>query len=99
MDRQEQIINASIDIIVKLLNPTAIHLFGSRGSNTAAKHSDFDFALDCAKPEASLRHKVEEKINKIAGLYKVDIVYLPETEKDFRSMVYKTGKLIYGRKI
>ncbi|MBI5400105.1 nucleotidyltransferase domain-containing protein [Candidatus Saganbacteria bacterium] len=98
MNRQEEIIKSAIDIFVKALNPAAIYLFGSRASATAGKHSDFDFALECEKPEANLRRKIAEEINHLAGLYKVDIVYLTDAEADFQIMVRKTGKLIYGRK-
>jgi predicted nucleotidyltransferase len=98
MDREQEIINSIVNILVKFLNPSAIYLFGSRASNTAAKHSDFDFALDCNKPNPTLRRQIEEEINKVAGLYKVDIVYLLDTEEDFRQMVYKNGRLIHGRK-
>lgn len=98
MEREKEIIDSALKVFIDSLNPSEIYLFGSRASNTAAKHSDFDFALECHKPAKNLRRQIEEEINKIAGLYKIDIVYLLDTEADFREMIHKNGRLIYGRK-
>jgi predicted nucleotidyltransferase len=98
MDREKEIIESAIKVFINNLDPAEIYLFGSRASGTEAKHSDFDFALNCTKPEPDIRRKIEDEIDKIAGLYKVDIIYLPEVEKDFKEMILKNGRLIYGRK-
>lgn len=93
--RQNEIIQAVIDIFKKSLKPSKIILFGSRAKKNNRKHSDFDFALDCDRPTLSIERKINEKIEKISGLYKVDIIYLGSVDKEFKKIVLKTGKIIY----
>ena len=87
----------TIEILKKYLNPSKIILFGSRAKAENAEHADFDFAVDCKKPQISLQRKINEEIEKINGLYKVDIIYMLSVEKKFKNIVLHTGKVIYER--
>ncbi|MDI6758174.1 MAG: nucleotidyltransferase domain-containing protein [Candidatus Omnitrophota bacterium] len=87
-----------MNILRELLKPPCIILFGSRIKGDNSEHSDFDFALDCPKPSLEMERKVNEAIEKISGLYKVDIVYLSSVDREFKGIILKTGKVIYGKR-
>lgn len=93
--RQDEIIQAVTDISKKFLNPSKIILFGSRAKENNREHSDFDFALDCDRPSLSVERRINEEIEKISGLFKVDIIYLGSVDKEFKEIVIKTGKIVY----
>ncbi|MCD6311455.1 MAG: nucleotidyltransferase domain-containing protein [Elusimicrobia bacterium] len=94
---EHQVLNKAIDVLVGELNPKKILLFGSRAKETNSKNADFDLALDMKRPDITKEREVEEKIDEIAGLYSVDVVYLGSVEDDFRKIIMKTGKVIYER--
>jgi len=45
-----------------------------------------------------LERKIKEEIEEIAGLYKVDLVFLNAVDKSFKDIILKTGRVVYGRK-
>lgn len=94
-NRQNEIVQEVIGILKRLLNPSKIIIFGSRAKENNERHSDFDFALNCSRPSLSIERKVNEEIEKISGLYKVDIVYLDSVDKEFKEIILKTGKEVY----
>ena len=96
-NREAEIVNATVEIIKKYVNPLRIILFGSRAKGNNAKHADFDFAVECRKPQISIQQEINEEIEKISGLYKVDIVYMPSVDKEFKEIILKTGRVIYER--
>ena len=93
--REKQVLQTALAILKKEINPARIILFGSRAAGRPAPGSDFDLAVDAPKPERA--YEIKESVNDSVGLYKVDIVYLPNMEPDFRDLVIKTGKVIYER--
>lgn len=95
--RQEKIIEETILILKRFLNPSKIIIFGSRAKEKDKKCSDFDFALSCPKPCLSVERKINEAIEKVSGLYKVDIVYLDSIDDEFKKIILKTGKVVYER--
>lgn len=97
-NRENEIIHASIKIIRKYLDPPKIILFGSRTKDINSKHADFDFAIQCKEPDISVQRKIREDIEKISGLYKIDLVYLLSCDKKFRNIVLKTGEVVYERR-
>jgi len=97
MVREQEIIEKSVGILKKYLNPQKIYLFGSRTKGKAREGSDFDFAIDSAKPNSKIQQAIEQEIENILGLYQVDIVYLSDIEDNFRQIILKTGKVIYER--
>ena len=96
--REKEIIDLVKAVLLKRLNPSRIILFGSRAKNDHDKHSDFDFAIDCQKPDISLQRELVEEIDKIRGLYKVDLVYLNAVDQEFKTIILETGELIYESK-
>lgn len=94
-NRQDEITQRVTDVLKKFLKPSKIIIFGSRAKENNQKHSDFDFALDCPKPHLTIERKIKEEIEKISGLYKVDIVYLGSVDKEFKEIVLNTGKVVY----
>jgi len=96
--REKDILQQSIKIIKDVLNPTRIILFGSRAKKTNDPHADFDFAIDCEKPSISIQREINDRIEKISGLYKVDIVYIPSVDEEFKNIILKTGTTTYEKR-
>jgi len=97
-NREDEIIQAGIKVIRKYLDPPKIILFGSRAKGIKSKHADFDFAIQCKEPDISVQGKIREDIEKISGLYKIDIVYLLSCDEKFTNIVLKTGEVVYERR-
>ncbi len=95
--RELALLEGIVQILIKTLDPEKIILFGSRSKGTAAHGSDFDIAVDQSRPSFAQEKIIEEKVDEIAGLYKVDIIYLQNVDEDFRRIVYQTGKVVYER--
>lgn len=93
--RQNELIKVVTDILKRFLKPATIIIFGSRAKKNNELHSDFDFAVDCAKPSLSLEREINEEIDRVSGLYKVDIVYLDSVDKEFKEIILKTGRVLY----
>ncbi len=95
--REKQISNSILNILKEKLNPARVILFGSRAKGMAANSSDFDFAVDCGTVGDETKRTVKEAIEAVSGLYKVDVVYLRDLEEDFRTIILKTGKVVYEK--
>ncbi|MGE5797872.1 MAG: nucleotidyltransferase domain-containing protein, partial [Ignavibacteria bacterium] len=72
-----------------------IILFGSRAKGINRNTSDFDVAVDLNEPDNKIKRRLNEKLDRIRGLYKVDLVFLNNLEDEFKSLILKTGKVIY----
>lgn len=97
--REKQILKSVVSILSQDLKPRRIFLFGSRAKGDHDAHSDFDFAVDGQAPRSHrLEVEVNQKIEKVAGLYGVDVVYLPKLARDFRQLVLDSGKIVYEKK-
>ncbi|MBI4126493.1 MAG: nucleotidyltransferase domain-containing protein [Deltaproteobacteria bacterium] len=96
--REQEILEKALRLLIKELTPKRVYLFGSRAKNKALTNSDFDFALDCEPPDMATRRVMKEKLEDIAGLYTVDVVFLSEVEPGFRDLVVQTGKVLYEQK-
>lgn len=96
--RETEILNNILEVLKTYLSPAKIILFGSRAEGKFYKHSDFDIAVEVnEKIDARKRRKIRNEIEKISGLYKVDIVYLSSVEEDFKNIILETGKIIYAK--
>jgi len=95
--RENQVLSKAIDVLAGELNPKKILLFGSRAKGTNSKNADFDIAVDAKKPDFEKQRKIEEKIEGIAGLHKVDVVYLGNVDEEFRKIIAETGKIVYEK--
>ena len=96
--RKSQVLATTLTILRKELNPEKVILFGSRAEGRHAPGSDFDLAVDVSRPDCGRAAEIEEAVNESIGLYKADIVYLPDVDADFRNLVLKTGRIVYERK-
>ncbi len=87
-----------IRYLVKRLQPRRILLFGSRARGTARPGSDIDLAVEGALPRSFREErKLKEKLDELAGLYSVDLVFLERTDEAFRRLVERTGKVLYEK--
>ena len=74
--------------------PRKVILFGSRAKGDFSKHSDIDIAVDLDLPFRE-RRKLKEKPDLIAGIYTVDLIFLPLVNKKFTEKIFKEGKVLY----
>ena len=95
--REKEILDETVDVIKRYLKPKRIWLFGSRAKNKAAPTSDFDFAVETNQKDKRIRRKVKGFAEVISGLYKIDIVYFDDIEKEFSELIQKTGKVLYEK--
>ena len=88
MERFEKIVKE-----IEKYNPKKIVFFGSRMRGDNLKNSDFDIAVDL---DLSFREKrkLREKIDLIAGLYKVDLVFFDEMSDEFKKYILEKGKIL-----
>ncbi|RPI16853.1 MAG: nucleotidyltransferase domain-containing protein [Ignavibacteriae bacterium] len=96
-EREKQILNNSASVIKEYLNHARILLFVSRAKGTSGKNSDFDFAVDSRKPDLKTLEKFYEKLDDIAGLYSIDLVFLNDVDTGFRNIILKNCKILYER--
>jgi len=95
--RENQIMSATLRLLKKELLPRRIILFGSRAKGRARRGSDFDIAVDTRRPRTTKIRFIAEEIEKIAGLHRVDLVFLNQVSKEFRNIIEKTGTTLYER--
>jgi predicted nucleotidyltransferase len=88
-------LNNILNIIIDEYNPTKIILFGSRGKGINLPSSDYDLAVETKKTDFRQKRIVKERIERIIGLHKIDLVFLNEVDKKFRKIILHTGKIIY----
>lgn len=75
-------------------------LFGSRAKNTAKEGSDYDILVEFS-PNARIGlfkyQEIEEKIAQTLG-QNVDLITVKGIDKHIKNEVFKTMKVIYGRR-
>jgi len=69
----EEIISALVEELKKY-NPKRVILFDSRAKGSFNKHSDIDLVVDLQLPFRE-RRKLKERLDLIAGIYTVDLVF------------------------
>ena len=79
---------------LKKYHPKRVILFGSRAKGNFTKHSDIDLAVDLELPFRE-RRKLREKLDLLAGIYTVDLVFLPYADEEFRKIILEEGKVLY----
>jgi len=83
-----------LEKIVKFLKEKGIrniYLFGSRARGDYKINSDIDIAI-LGKFNYREKRKLKEKIDEIAGIYSVDLIFLDDTENSFKEKILKEGK-------
>jgi len=96
--RELQITKDVVNILKQSFDPSKIIIFGSRAKKSNNGHADFDFAVEGRKPSLSVERKINRKIEKVSGLYKIDIVYTDSVDEEFRKLIFKTGKVLHERR-
>ncbi len=96
--REKEVIRDLVLILKNELDAEKIILFGSRAKDSRISNSDFDIAVTGKKISFRDLRELEEKIDEIAGLYSVDLIFLDSVEENFKNIILKTGKIIYERK-
>lgn len=90
----EEIIAQVTKIILKHSKPERIWLYGSRASGEAKECSDIDIAFDDKACKADWQ--IEEEIEKLQTLIKIDVKNIAHTEERFRQRVLSTGRVLYS---
>jgi predicted nucleotidyltransferase len=96
-NREDEILKNIVHLLHKNLKPHKIILFGGRAKDSFFKNSDFDIAVDMARPGIAQRRKIREEIEESCGLYKVDLIFLKSCDERFRDIIERTGKIVYER--
>jgi len=95
--REKEVLDNVVSLLKENLNPNLILLFGSRAGKNYSPNSDFDIAVDGEKINIRELRELKEKIEKVSGLYNVDIVFLESVDRDFKDIIIKKGKILYER--
>ncbi len=90
----ERIIGEVRQIILRHTKPERIWLYGSRATGEAAPASDIDIAYD--DREFKEPWLIEEEVEKLPTLLKVDVKNIAQTEERFRQRVIATGRVLYS---
>ena len=59
------------------------------------KEHGYPVLCDSCWKEAVEEGRVKEKLNELAGLHSIDIVFIKEVDKGFRDIILQTGKVVY----
>ncbi|MCG2789402.1 MAG: nucleotidyltransferase domain-containing protein [Actinomycetia bacterium] len=95
--REKEVLDKIVLLLKEKLNPGLIILFGSRASGKHNTGSDFDIALDGDKIDVREMRKLKEKLEEISGLYRVDLIFLESVDSEFKNIIIRRGKILYGR--
>jgi nucleotidyltransferase substrate binding protein (TIGR01987 family) len=88
------LIKEIVAIILKYAKPERIYLYGSQVTEEAVKGSDIDIAFD--DKNFTALSLINDDIEKLSTLTKIDIKNIAFTEDRFCNRVKTTGKVIYS---
>ncbi len=71
-------------------------LFGSRAKGSETPRSDIDIAVDLALGHR-LRRKIKERVDELAGIYSVDLLFLDKIDDAMRNVIEKEGIVLYEK--
>jgi nucleotidyltransferase substrate binding protein (TIGR01987 family) len=90
------LIQAIKNIILEHANPDRIYLYGSHASGEADEGSDIDIAFDDPDLGFEQLDAIEQAINELETLQKIDVKNLAHTSERFQNRVKSTGKVLYS---
>ena len=87
-----------VEEILKVCKPDEIILFGSRAKGNFRKGSDIDIAVKgCREKTFRERRKLRERLNALAGLYSVDLIFYEDVDDSMRKIIDETGVVVWKR--
>ncbi|MEF3281055.1 MAG: nucleotidyltransferase domain-containing protein [Elusimicrobiota bacterium] len=99
MKSLEKKITEIVNLLKKEISPQKIILFGSRSKGNEKSFSDIDICVRTdTKPDHRKLRIISEKIDQLAGIYSVDLIFWEDLREDFQKMIEKTGKVLYEEK-
>ena len=90
----ENIVAEVRSIILRHAKPERIWLYGSRANDEASDNSDIDIAYD--DKEFKTPWLIEEEVDKLPTLLKIDTKNIAHAEERFRQRVVSTGRVLYS---
>ena len=90
----KELIDATVRIILRHAHPTRIYLYGSRATGEGTETSDIDIAYD--DKEFKDFDRIEQEVEQLNTLIKIEVKNLAFTEERFRNRVMATGKVLYS---
>lgn len=88
------IIKEVVKIILKHARPSRIYLFGSVVDGETKKAGDIDIAFD--DPDFTSEHLIQEEIDKLPTLVKIDVKNISHADKRFKNRVTSTGRVLFS---
>ena len=88
------LIKEATKVILKYAKPNRIYLYGSEASGENKNTSDIDIAFD--DENFTKTFLIDEDINAIATLVKIDVVNIANADDRFKNRVRSTGKVLYS---
>jgi nucleotidyltransferase substrate binding protein (TIGR01987 family) len=89
-----EIIKQVVAIILTYAKPERIWLYGSQATGEATETSDIDIAYE--DKECKEQWRIEEEVEKLATLIKIDVKNIVHSEERFRNRVRSTGRVLYS---
>lgn len=97
-DRIRKIVSTMVSYLAESVQPHRIILFGSRAKGTATMGSDIDLAVEGGNlPGFRGERKLREALDRLAGIYSVDLIFLNQVDEVFSAMVEESGKVVYEK--
>jgi nucleotidyltransferase substrate binding protein (TIGR01987 family) len=90
----ENLINEIKSIILRHAKPERIWLYGSRAIGEATESSDIDIAF--SDKEFHQYGLIEDDLDKLPTLLKIDVKNIATAEERFRQRVIATGRVLYS---
>lgn len=91
---KNSIISQVVSIILKHAKPHRIYLYGSQANGEAHEGSDIDIAYD--DPEFKAHYLIEEELENLETLMRIDVKNIAKTEERFKNRVKSTGRVLYS---
>ncbi|MBI4646969.1 MAG: nucleotidyltransferase domain-containing protein [Bacteroidia bacterium] len=105
MDRNDSVLNSTLEIIINNVKPDKIILFGSRATGKADEHSDYDLCI--LKREIKNKRKLVQRLYRLLYGINSAVDIIAETSekfeelKDVNSLIYRNiylnGIVLYER--
>ncbi len=93
-------IDEKIDAITEFLKSQGakrILLFGSRARGDETSRSDIDIAVDLPAT-FSKKREIKEVADSLAGLHKVDLIFIEDANEELLQTIEKEGVVLYEQK-